>query len=213
MLSVVLKKRAPKKAAYHHGDLRRALLDEAVRVLEHDEKADLSLRDLARRLGVSHGAPSHHFRDKSALLEAIATDGFRGLADALEAVANGPGTPEERLAASGVAYVKFAVAHPAHVRVMFSKPPDPEGGDECMTESLRAFGALLTLARDAAGPRASDARVRTVTFTSWAAVHGLTMLWLAGPGPVRMTSGETEAGLLELTREVTAMLVKGVTAE
>ena len=181
-------------------------------MLEEDDRADFSLRDLARRLGVSHGAPSHHFRDKSALLEAIATDGFRGLADALEAVSRGPGTPPERLAASGVAYVRFALAHRAHVRVMFARVPESPPSDECIGESTRAFAALLTLAREAAGKRASDATIRAVTFASWSSVHGLTMLWLAGPGPVRATSGDTEEGFLELTREVTAFLAKAVAA-
>lgn len=209
---VAKKPKAPTKPAYHHGDLRRALLDEAVVMLEEDERADFSLRDLARRLGVSHGAPSHHFRDKGALLEAIATEGFRGLADALEAVSRGPGSPGARLAESGVAYVKFALAHRAHVRVMFAKPPESPPSEECMAESIRAFGALLTLAREAAGKHASDAKVRAVTFASWSSVHGLTMLWLAGPGPVRATSGDTEAGLLDLTRDVTALLARAVAA-
>ena len=203
---------APSKPAYHHGDLRRALLDEAVRVLEEDDRADFSLRDLARRLGVSHGAPSHHFRDKGALLDAIATDGFRGLADALEVASKGPGTPEARLAASGVAYVRFALAYRAHVRVMFTSAPDSRPGDECVAESMRAFGALLTLAREAAGERADDAQVRAATFASWSAVHGLTMLWLGGPGPVRAMCGDTEEGLLDLTREVTALLARAVAA-
>jgi len=199
-----------KKAGYHHGDLRRALLAEAVAMLEADGGAELSLRDLARRLGVSHGAPSHHFKDKAALLDAIATDGFRMLADALEEARALPLSPSERLAASGKAYVRFAVDHPAHVRTMFGKSPQDSHGDECLGESIRAFGALLALAQDAAGPRASDREVRAATFLAWSSVHGLALLWLEGQSPVRMTAGGTDAGLMSLVGDVTTMIARAV---
>lgn len=85
---------------------------------------------------------------------------------------------------------------------MFASPP----------VSMHAFGTQVTLARDATRPRASDVCVRTVTFTSWVAVHGLTTLWLVGPSPMRFTSGDADAGLLDLTGQVTSMPVRGVAA-
>ena len=204
------KPKPAKKPSYHHGDLRRALVEEAIVVLEADGAAEFSLRDLARRLGVSHGAPSHHFKDRAALMDAIATEGFRGLGDALEEARALPVSAAERLAASGMAYVKFAVAHPAHVRTMFGKAPTEHASDACLHESIRAFEALLALARDAAGPNASEAYVRTVTFAAWSSVHGLVLLWLEGEGPVRFTSGGTKEGLMALVGDVTRFLSTAV---
>lgn len=96
---------------YHHGDLPRALLDAAVEVIAESGPAALSLRDLARRAGVSHAAPAHHFGDKAGLLTALAVQGFDLLADALRGA--------EDLLSAGVAYVDFAVGHRAHFDVMF----------------------------------------------------------------------------------------------
>ena len=206
------KRRARPKAKdeYHHGDLRRALLAAAVAALEADGSADISLRALARRLGVSHGAPAHHFADKGALLDAIAADGYRELANVLIAAGEGRASAEAKLAASGVAYVKFAVAHPAHVRAMFGRPLTRAPSEECLYEANRAFDALVSLARSAAGPKANDAQLRTAIFGSWAMVHGLALLWLDGNGPL-MASARDAAGLVQLAEEVTAMLSFGVT--
>jgi AcrR family transcriptional regulator len=205
--------RAKKRDEYHHGDLRRALLDQAVAMLTVDGRADFSLRDLARRLGVSHGAPSHHFADKGALLDAIAAEGFRGLADALLAAKALDASPTERLAASGVAYVRFAVTHPAHVRVMFGKAPSDAPSDECLAESLRAYKALLDLATDAVGPGATEDEVRRAVLVAWTSVHGLALLWLEGEGPVRSMAGGTEEGLVAMAREVTDMLSKAISRQ
>src|SRR5688572_22189691 len=110
---------------YHHGDLRRALLDGAVAAIDEVGPTAMSLRDVARRAGVSHAAPAHHFGDKAGLLSALAAEGFRGLAAELgRAAATGS------FLEVGVAYVRFAVAHPAHFAVMFRPdllhPDDPE---------------------------------------------------------------------------------------
>src|SRR5688500_9283866 len=94
---------------YHHGDLRRALVDSALEILE--EGGELSLRAVARRAGVSHTAPYHHFRDRRRLVAAVATEGLLALRDAL-AGAGSPGEPLSRLLECGVAYVRFAVGNP-----------------------------------------------------------------------------------------------------
>src|SRR5215210_1552970 len=95
---------------YHHGDLRRALLDAAVEAIAADGPAAVSLRDLARRAGVSHAAPAHHFGDKAGLLTAVAAQGYQLLADTLTAARQRSGDFLE----VGVAYVRFAVDHRAH---------------------------------------------------------------------------------------------------
>src|SRR5438034_4736660 len=100
---------------YHHGDLRRTLVDEALTAIGRDGPAGLSLRDLARRTGVSHAAPAHHFGDKAGLLTAVAADGFRRLAATLRETYEAT----ESFLEVGVAYVRFAVTHRAHFEVMF----------------------------------------------------------------------------------------------
>src|SRR6266540_1426296 len=111
---------------YHHGDLRRALLDAAIEAITEAGPATVSLRDLARRAGVSHAAPAYHFGDKAGLLTAIAADGFRLLGAALGEAWTATGSFLE----VGVAYVGFAVTHRAHFEVMFRpelyRPDDPE---------------------------------------------------------------------------------------
>ncbi|MEU6012000.1 TetR/AcrR family transcriptional regulator [Streptomyces sp. NPDC047453] len=108
--------------AYHHGDLRRAVLAAALDVIATEGPAALSLRDLARRAGVSHAAPAHHFKDRAGLLTAIAAEGY-GLLSATLGEA-------EDLRDLGVRYVRFATAHPAHFQIMFRpellRPDDQE---------------------------------------------------------------------------------------
>src|SRR5439155_23129407 len=112
--------------AYHHGDLRRAVLDAALDFISHDGPGALSLRDLARRAGVSHAAPAHHFGDKRGLLTAVAAEGYRRLAGSL--VARDETTPG--FAGVAVAYVRFAVEERPYFEVMFRPdlydPADPD---------------------------------------------------------------------------------------
>src|SRR5918994_6522359 len=111
---------------YHHGSLRRALLDAALETIAGDGVAALSLRALARRVGVSHAAPAHHFGDRTGLLTAIATEGYDGLAAATAAT----WAETASFLEVGVAYVRFAVSQPGHFAVMFRPdlvdPMDPD---------------------------------------------------------------------------------------
>jgi len=182
---------------YHHGDLRQALLDAAATVVERDGVEPLSLRELARGLGVSHAAPAHHFADRAALLAALATDGFGRFAAALgEAAESVPG-PLERLEAVGRAYVRFALEHPGRFRVMFGReqaaasPPLPTAG-----EGGAAWQILLRTVREAlvatrGAPAAAEAE--GVAFACWAAVHGAAMLWLDGPLRCELPPAEARA--------------------
>jgi AcrR family transcriptional regulator len=120
------------KRGYHHGDLRRALLAVAAEAIAESGPAALSLRDLARRAGVSHAAPTHHFGDKAGLLTALATEGYELLAAALTAAREETGSFLE----VGVAYVGFAVAHRAHFEVMFR--PDLYHADDPELVAARA---------------------------------------------------------------------------
>ena len=170
---------------YYGGDLRRDLLDAALDLIAHEGPSAVSLRSLARRLGVSHAAPANHFPDKAALFTAIAVEGFTMLARAItdEASRLGPAaTAGQRFRAAGRAYTGFAVAHPAHFAVMWQRdllhPDDPElavAGD-------RTFELLLGSVRDIqAEGWAAGSEPQAVAYLAWSVVHGLAALWLGGP--------------------------------
>jgi AcrR family transcriptional regulator len=168
------------KVGYHHGDLRRALIDAALSLVADGSVADLSLREVARRAGVTYAAPYHHFADKSALLAAVAGQGFEQLVAELERAAVRRTTLESELLAMAEAYVAFAMTHPAHYRVMFlpdvKESPD---ADELRAVADRSFGMLQQrVARGRAGE--SERAHQVLATTVWAALHGLSLLAIDG---------------------------------
>src|SRR6266702_752304 len=156
---------------YHHGDLRRVLLQAAVEAILESGPATVSLRDLARRAGVSHAAPAYHFGDKAGLLTAVAADGFWRLADALREAYASTGSFLE----VGVAYVRFAVSNKAHFEVMFRpelyRPDDPEVVRARQPTRALLYGPL------AGAPEPGPDELRTGV-AAWSLVHGLATLWL-----------------------------------
>jgi AcrR family transcriptional regulator len=158
---------------YHHGDLRRALLEAAVEAIAEVGPAAVSLRDLARRTGVSHAAPAHHFGDKAGLLTAVAADGFRRLATTLRETYQATGSFLE----VGVAYVGFAVTHRAHFEVMF-RPELYRTDDPELVRARDTTRALLyPPAAEAANSSDGGDDVRAGV-AAWSLVHGLATLWL-----------------------------------
>ncbi|MFG2674427.1 TetR/AcrR family transcriptional regulator [Streptomyces sp. NPDC048445] len=156
---------------YHHGDLRRAVLTAALDVIRTEGPGALSLRDLARRAGVSHAAPAHHFKDRTGLLTAIATEGYELFADAL---ADAPDLRER-----GVRYVRFATEHPAHFQVMFrpelfrAEDPDLVAAKDRASAELRTGVSGLPTAR-----RGEDAGLAGMA--AWSLAHGFATLLLSG---------------------------------
>jgi AcrR family transcriptional regulator len=165
--------------AYHHGDLRRALLDAAIAAIAEEGVATLSMRDLARRAGVSHAAPTHHFADRAGLLTALAAEGYRLLAEALDAVRNRSGD----LVELGVAYVGFCLDHRAHFAVMFS--PDLLRLDDLELRAARAvaWAGLLSGLPDTDPPSRSSGAPDPDSLAAWSLVHGFSTLWLSGALP------------------------------
>lgn len=158
---------------YHHGDLRRALLDTALATIAEHGPAAVSLRDLARRTGVSHAAPTHHFRDKPGLLTAIATEGWGLLADALgETATRGSGFAE-----LGVTYVLFATSHPAHFAVMRAPGLVRRDDPDLQAAENRASSYLHGGAREYGG---DDREAAVTALAAWSLVHGLSTLLLEG---------------------------------
>lgn len=187
---------APNRPSYHHGDLRHALLQAALRLVSQRGVQGFSLRETAREVGVSPAAAYRHFDDKAALLRALADDGLGRLAAAMEeAIARAPGAAGSparavaELAAIGVAYVQFAVASPAHFRVMFG--PWCEHPDlDALPPASRPLGRdpyqILVDALDEmvrCGAIAPDAR-QGAEVAAWAAVHGMASLLVEGSLPL-----------------------------
>jgi AcrR family transcriptional regulator len=169
---------------YYGGDLRRDLLDTALELIAREGPSAVSLRSLARRLGVSHAAPANHFPDKAALFTAIATEGFELLGAAITEAAGQAGpeaTAGERLRATGRAYTGFALTHPAHFAVMWQRDLLHADDPALAAASDATFALLQERVRDVqAEGWAAGADPQTVAFLAWSVVHGLATLWLSG---------------------------------
>ena len=146
-------------STYHHGDLRQTVLQEASNILEKEGLGALSLREVARRAGVSHNAPYRHFPDRDSLLAALVEEGFQMFADELAR------RPRREM---GEAYVEFALSHPQRFRLMFGGTVKLEKRDRRAYEAL--LGSFSELGEDA--PYAAAA--------AWGLVHGLAHLLLDG---------------------------------
>lgn len=205
-------KRAHKRA-YHHGDLQQALLDAALPLLRKGGPEALTLRAVARAAGVSQTAPYRHFDDRSALVAAVAEDGFRRLHAKLIAAATSPAktlgkapeTARGGLQAIALAYVRFALAHPAEYRVMFgelSAAAEKGSARQEVFEFLRGGIAMLQQQK-----LVGEGDSHAMALTAWALVHGLVMLALDGqlsrkhaPSPEDLTRTATELLMFGMAR-------------
>jgi AcrR family transcriptional regulator len=183
---------------YHHGDLRRALLDTALEAVAEQGPATISLRDVARRAGVSHAAPTHHFGDKTGLLTALAAEGWSLLADALAEASE----QNRSFAELGVTYVVFATAHPAHFAVMRA-PGLVRGDDPALAAAQQRAGEQLQ-AGASSHDRGTTRETTTTALAGWALVHGLSALLVEG-----MVRPEPGTDVATLARSVTARLRPG----
>jgi AcrR family transcriptional regulator len=181
----------PKPARpYHHGDLRAALLRAAVEAIGQAGPAGMSLRDVARRAGVSHAAAAYHFGDKAGLLTAVAAQGYRMLTQELQ---NARDSGRSFLEV-GVAYVRFAVGHRAHFEVMYR--PELYRPDDAEVREARAGAAVLLY-----GTASPDAGQLAAGAAAWSLVHGLATLWLNGNLPPQLGTDPEE-----ITRRVAPYL-------
>ena len=167
---------------YHHGNLRAALLATAERTLSEGRAGELSLRELARQVGVSHAAPRRHFPDKQALLDALAQDGFERLGGDLRVAMEGAGDGfDPRLLAFAHAYVAFATRHAALLELMFAGKHRPGASDHLRAAADRGFEAPLALIAEgqAAGEVVPGDPERVAT-VAWAALQGLASMVNSG---------------------------------
>lgn len=174
---------------YHHGDLRRALLDAALHLASERGIAGFTLREVARQAGVSHNAPYHHFADKAALVEALALENFGLLTADLRAAYEGaPGTALDKVLAMGVAYVQFALQHAAAFRLMFRPELHQHSHADALEDDAvaQAGDAAYRILLDAiaaaqqAGLIATNVDNQILAVTTWSTVHGLAILLLDG---------------------------------
>ena len=165
----------PKKTSYHHGNLREDLVTVGLAILESEGPAALTMREVARRLGVTQTAPLHHFPTKGALLAAIAAHGFRLLFDHRMAALKDKRDPDERLVAVLMAYAEFALAHPALYHLMHGPEiPDKTDHPELNDAATRSYSLLEAAVGDyLIAHEGSMARSREATLGIWTVCQGV----------------------------------------
>jgi AcrR family transcriptional regulator len=180
---------ASPESATGSADVRRAVLDGALEIIATQGPDALSMREVARRAGVSHQAPYHYFGDRAGILAAITEEGFTKFADSFEEQLQ---TSDDPLVDCLKMYVSFALAHPGHYRVMFRS--DLSGtsvdGSPAHQAGERAFQALLDLAATVDSD-ASPEDAMMLPMTLWAHAHGIATLLLDGPLPAKLPTGTT----------------------
>lgn len=175
---------------YHHGNLQETLLKTAIQLIGEVGPAGFTLREVARRAGVSHNAPYRHFADRDELLAAVTAQGFRELNRAMHEAANRRTEPLECLKQAGLAYVEFALRRPEHFTVMFDSPgaerktPDSiEAGKEAFTTLV----GLVSACQEARQLPAGD--VLQFALLAWSMVHGIAKLATAHRLPFDSRTG------------------------
>ena len=158
---------------YHHGDLRRALLTAATAVLERCGPEALSLRAVAREAGVSPAAPYHHFKDKDELILAVAREGFQQLKAAIAERRASVEPGSERSSDLGLAYIKFALTHPALYRVMYDCARRTDAFPDDGAQSESSFQSIRRAAAAMGGPQVSETDVYLAAIAGWCLAHGL----------------------------------------
>jgi AcrR family transcriptional regulator len=175
----------PAAKPYHHGNLKEALLASAIELIAATGPRSFTLREVARRAGVSHNAPYRHFRDREDLLAAVATEGFERLTRAM-AGGSRRASPVNRLRRCGLAYVNFALCWPQHFAVMFDSSWNQAEYPECAAAGEQCFHTLLGLVRDCqAAKQVPAGDPLKVAYLAWSLVHGISKLANAGQFPWR----------------------------
>ncbi|MCD6585078.1 MAG: TetR/AcrR family transcriptional regulator [Desulfobacteraceae bacterium] len=199
--------------SYHHGNLTRVLIDTALEIISEQGTKDLSLRKIAKRAGVSHAAPYRHFKDKNAILGAVARQGFDMMLRQTEKrIAKSKGNELDHFAISGLSYINFAVNYPAHYRVMFgTRAENSYFSDELKPESIPVFKLLrdiIMVCQEKGLLKTGDPQ--EMALAAWSIVHGFAMLRIDHHLP---DQGMDEKKLRELQRSVVLTLYSGLRPE
>ncbi|MBL8120182.1 MAG: TetR/AcrR family transcriptional regulator [Anaerolineae bacterium] len=175
---------------YHHGDLKNALIQAGIEILSREGMEALSLRQVARRAGVSHTAPYAHFADKQALIAAIAAAGYQKLYEALIAAQQPQDDPLARLMGTAHAYLQFALDEPDHFRITFSGVVEAEQDyPDYVEQSKRCFALVVKVVEDCqTGGLFTQADTQLVAVSIWSCIHGFVQLLLAKQLPGSLTA-------------------------
>lgn len=173
MLLIRMRPRKP----YHHGHLEETLLNTAIQLIGEVGPAGFTLREVARRAGVSHNAPYRHFADRDKLLAAVAAQGFRELTQAMRDAGKRQAKPLDQLKAAGITYIDFALRRPEHFAVMFDAPVPKHTSSDQAQAAEQAFGALLGFveACQDKGQLPAGDKLQFALF-AWTMVHGIAKL-------------------------------------
>jgi AcrR family transcriptional regulator len=195
---------------YHHGNLKSALLKAAFKLVEKAGVERFTLREVARKAGVSHNAPYRHFPSKESLLATLATESFRQLHQTLRATIEEPAEPAARLHGAAIAYLRFALKNPSRFNVMFHSTFDREAHPEYVaayTGLLALLAELIEQHRDFTvnGLAAVATPTETAGELVWASIHGIAELGLAG----RLRHG-SQPELEQLAGSATLALLAGM---
>ncbi|HEX2576599.1 MAG TPA: TetR/AcrR family transcriptional regulator [Aquihabitans sp.] len=196
-------------ATYHHGDLPAALRGAAAELLAERGAAGFSLREVARRAGVSHAAPTHHFGDSTGLLTAVAAEGFMHLTLATRAATAEAADPVDRLRALGRAYVRVAVEHPGHCAVMFRSDLVHDGDPDVQTWAMQAYDVLRAGVRDVLALRRTELDVEVACRTCWSAMQGLVALHRTFEH-IDAGEGRSTPDIGDLAERFTTLIVDGI---
>jgi AcrR family transcriptional regulator len=186
--------------AYHHGDLKNALIQAGTELLAEQGPSGLSLRRVAERVGVSHAAPYAHFPDKQALIAAIATQGFQQLWEQLDvAVSQHRRQPHQQLVSLSKAYARFALDRTTTFQLMFSGDLGKQGDYPELTEiTQKLAGQVTSLVTQCLGSRAAQAGTADLTrVLLWGQVHGMVQLFLANQIPSGLLKSYSLEDLVE----------------
>ena len=167
-------------SSYHHGNLRSTLVEQGLVLLESSQQGELSLRELARHVGVSANAAYRHFANKEALMAALAAEGFRRLNAAQVQAAMASPDLKKGFRQSGRAYVQFAQDNPALFRLMFSRLTSGNPTEELSEASQASFHTLQTAVSAVTGVPLDDQQTTVIAMVAWSLVHGLSHLVLDG---------------------------------
>jgi AcrR family transcriptional regulator len=175
---------------YHHGNLREALLRAAIGLIGEVGPMAFTLREVARRAGVSHNAPYRHFQDKEDLIKAVAEEGYRELNNLMLAAAGKHAGALDRLKYAGLAYIEFALRRPEHFAVMFDAPLSDQRHVEVIGAAKEAFSTLMALVKNAQeeGDLVSGDSGE-FALLAWTMVHGVAKLAITGRLPYRSKAG------------------------
>lgn len=196
-------------ATYHHGDLPNALRRAAEEVIIEKGLGAFSLREVARRAGVSHAAPAHHFGDMRGLLTSLAIEGFTHLEASMRNAQAGVADLEERFVAMGQAYVRLGMERPAHCAVMFRHDMIDDCNEELDLISYEAFQRLEDLMVELRDELDADFDIGDATAMCWSSMQGLVQLW-PSMQKIGEARGYRSADVDEVVRNLTAIMLNGL---